>query len=69
MRTNIEINPKLIKQVMRLNPNLKSKKDAVNFALQEVIESYKDQSLLDLAGADLIDAEYARQVMAHPARR
>lgn len=69
MRTNIEIDPKLIKQVMRLNPNLKSKKDAVHFALQEVVEAYKDKSILDLAGADLIDPAYARKALDHRTRR
>ena len=69
MRTNIDIDPKLIKRVMKINRNLKTKKDAVHYALREVIETHKDRSILDLAGADLIDPAYAKAVLSNPARR
>jgi Arc/MetJ family transcription regulator len=66
MRTNIDIDAALLKRVMKLNPNLRTKKDIVNYALREVIETRKDRSILDLAGADLIDPEYAKAVTNHP---
>ncbi len=58
VRTNIDIDSKLIKQVMKINPNLKTKKDAVNFALLDYVQSHRGKSLLDLMGADLIDPAY-----------
>ena len=58
VRTNIDIDSKLIKQVMKINPNLKTKKDAVNFALLDYVQSHRGESLLDLMGADLIDPAY-----------
>lgn len=69
MRTNIDIDPKLVQRVMKIYPNLKTKRDAVNFALRETIETHKDRSILDLAGADLIDPDYAKEVLGNPARR
>lgn len=58
MRTNIDIDPKLIKQVMKINPNLKTKKEAVNFALLDYVHSHESESILDLMGQNLIDPAY-----------
>ena len=58
MRTNIEIDDKLIKEMMRLNPNLKTKKDAVNHAMREYVSYHRGRSLLDLAGKGLLDPNY-----------
>ena len=69
MRTNIDIDQKLIRQVKRINPNLKTKKEIVQYALREVIETRKDQSILDLFGAGLIDPKYAKEAMSNTARR
>lgn len=48
----------LIKRVMKINPNLKTKRDAVNFALLDYVQSHESESLLDLMGKDLIDPAY-----------
>jgi len=58
MRTNIDIDSKLVRQVMKINPNLKTKKDAVNFVLLDYVHARASENLLDLMGADLIDPEY-----------
>lgn len=58
MRTNIDIDTQLIEQVMKINPNLRTKKDAVNFALLDYVHAHESESLLDLMGKDLIDPTY-----------
>ncbi len=49
MRTNIEIDDKLMKEAMKLS-NLKSKKEIVNYALSELIKFHKRQSMKSLQG-------------------
>ena len=49
MRTNIEIDDKLMKEAMKLS-NLKSKKEIVNYALLELVKFHKRQSLKSLQG-------------------
>ena len=49
MRTNIEIDDKLLVEVMKIF-NLSTKKDAVNFALDEVVKFNKRKLLLSLRG-------------------
>ena len=49
MRTNIEIDDKLLEEVMKIS-NLSTKKDAVNFALDEVVKFHKRKLLLSLRG-------------------
>ena len=49
MRTNIEIDDKLLEEVMKIF-NLSTKKDAVNFALDEVVKFNKRKLLLSLRG-------------------
>lgn len=68
MRTNIELDPNLVKQAMKLG-NARTKKDVVHKALREYVEARRDRSILDLAGADLIDPEYVRQLYDSQARR
>ncbi|MDO9382722.1 MAG: type II toxin-antitoxin system VapB family antitoxin [Hyphomicrobiaceae bacterium] len=49
MRTNIELDDEKIEQAKRLT-GVKSKKDVVDLALDELIRSRRKKSLLDLAG-------------------
>ena len=49
MRTNIVINEELIKKVME-HTGLKTKKDAVNHALQELVRRKERQEILTLRG-------------------
>ena len=58
MRTNIDIDAKLLKRVMKGNPNLKTKRDAVNFALWNTVQRYQEFDLLKLAKRNPIDPHY-----------
>ena len=49
MRTNIEIDDKLIKEAMKIS-KLKSKKELVNHALEELIRLHKREKMLSLFG-------------------
>jgi len=49
MRTNIDVNDKLLKEVMKIS-NLSTKKDAVNYALDEVVKLNNRKLLLSLRG-------------------
>ena len=49
MRTNIDIDDKILGEVMKIS-NLTTKKDAVNFALNEVVKFHKRQLLISLQG-------------------
>ncbi|MEO6637739.1 MAG: type II toxin-antitoxin system VapB family antitoxin [Ginsengibacter sp.] len=49
MRTNIDIDDKLMDEAMKLS-NLKSKKEIVNYALSELIKFHKRQSMKTLQG-------------------
>jgi len=49
MRTNIEIDDNLIKKAQRLS-KVKSKKDVVNLALEELVNSLKRKEMLSLRG-------------------
>ncbi len=49
MRTNIEIDDKLIKDALKLS-GLKSKKEIVNTALEEYVRFKKRQALKNLQG-------------------
>lgn len=50
MRINVDINNKALKEVMKFT-KLTTKKDAVNFALNEVLKLHqRRRSLLDLRG-------------------
>ena len=49
MRTNIDIDDKLIKDALKLS-GLKSKKETVNLALEEYVKFKKRQQLKNLQG-------------------
>ncbi len=68
MRTNIELDPTLVRQAMKLG-KAKTKKDVVHKALREYVEARRDRSILDLAGADLIDPAYVRRLYRNKASR
>jgi len=49
MRTNIEINNKLMSKAKRLS-RLKTKKDVVNLALENLVKTLNKRSLISLKG-------------------
>lgn len=49
MKINIELDDALVEEAFRLT-NVRTKKDLLNLALQELIHSRKKKNLLDLAG-------------------
>ena len=49
MKTNIDIDDKLLEEVMKIS-GLSTKKDAVNFALNEVVKFHNRKLLLSLQG-------------------
>ena len=57
MRTNIELDDALVEEAFRLT-NVRTKKDLLNLALQELIRSRKKKNLLDLAGKVQLRDDY-----------
>lgn len=57
MATNIELNEKLVNKAMRL-AKIKTKKDAVNLALQEFVERREQLKVIDLFGTVEFDTSY-----------
>ncbi|MCF6097292.1 type II toxin-antitoxin system VapB family antitoxin [Thermovorax subterraneus] len=57
MRTNIVIDENLIKEALKLS-GLKTKKEVVNLALKEFVESRKRKNLLELKGKIEFDVDY-----------
>jgi len=49
LRTNIELDEKLVSEAMKLTRR-KTKKDVVNYALEELVRKRKRKKLLDLQG-------------------
>lgn len=49
LRTNIELDEKLVKEAMKLT-HKKTKKELVNYALEELISRFKRKKLLELEG-------------------
>ncbi len=49
LRTNIEIDESLVKEAMKLT-HKKTKKELVNYALQELVSSIKRKKMLELGG-------------------
>lgn len=49
LRTNIELDEKLVKEAMKLT-NKKTKKELVNYALRELVSKMKRKRLLELEG-------------------
>jgi Arc/MetJ family transcription regulator len=48
-RTNIELNEKLVDEAMKLT-NKKTKKDLVNYAVEELVRKLKRKKVLELEG-------------------
>jgi Arc/MetJ family transcription regulator len=57
MRTNIELDDALVEEAFRLT-NLRTKKDLIHLALQELIRKYKKPNLLDLSGQIQFATDY-----------
>lgn len=60
MRTNIVLNEKLVKKAFKQSPDVKTKKELVNRALEEYVAS-RERAKVDFSsffGADLIDPNY-----------
>ncbi|QKK01685.1 MAG: type II toxin-antitoxin system VapB family antitoxin [Pseudomonadota bacterium] len=57
MRTNIVLDDELIGEAMRLS-GARTKREAVDRALRELVARGKQVAVLDLAGQDLIDPDY-----------
>lgn len=49
LRTNIELDEKLVDEAMRLT-HKKTKKELVNYALEELVHKIKRKKILDLEG-------------------
>jgi Arc/MetJ family transcription regulator len=49
LRTNIELDEKLVKEAMKLT-HKKTKKELVNYALEELVSRAKRKKILDLEG-------------------
>ncbi|MCC8999563.1 MAG: type II toxin-antitoxin system VapB family antitoxin [Candidatus Contendobacter sp.] len=57
MRTNIVLDDDLINKAMQL-ANVKTKREAVNLALQRFVAHQKQRRILELVGQELIDPAY-----------
>ena len=57
MRTNIVIDDTLLEEAFKYT-HLKTKKDLVHFALQELVDNHKKISLLDIKGDISFDKDY-----------
>ena len=57
MRTNIELDDRLVKEAFRHSAS-KTKKDLVHEALHEFVRQKKRRNLLDLAGKIVLAPEY-----------
>lgn len=49
VRTNIELNDKLVNEAMKLTKK-KTKKEVVNFALEELVRKTKRKKILEIEG-------------------
>lgn len=57
MRTNIDIDDKLMTEAMKLS-GASTKKEVVDLALRELVRSKRKKSILDLAGQIDFDERY-----------
>jgi len=64
MRTNIDIDDALIDEVMRV-ANVKTKKEAVQLALQAFLKAKKKKDLFDLAGKIEFEDRYDHKALRH----
>jgi len=49
LRTNIELDEKLVKEAMRLTCK-KTKKELVNYALEELVKRFRRKKILEIEG-------------------
>jgi Arc/MetJ family transcription regulator len=49
LRTNVELDEKLVKEAMKF-AHKKTKKEIVNYALEELVKRFKRKQLLELEG-------------------
>lgn len=57
MRTNINLDEKLIQEAMRL-ARARTKREVVDLALRELVQRRRQRKLKALKGQDLIDPDY-----------
>lgn len=57
MRTNVELDDRLVEEAFRLT-NVRTKKELLNLALHELIRSKQKKNLLDLAGKIQLRDDY-----------
>ena len=57
MRTNIVLDDDLVNEAMELT-GIKTKKEIVNLALQELVKKYRQKDLRDLKGKIVFDEGY-----------
>jgi Arc/MetJ family transcription regulator len=57
MRTNVELDDSLVEEAFQLT-NLRTKKDLLHLALQELIRIRKRRNLLDLSGQIQFASDY-----------
>jgi hypothetical protein len=68
MATNLGLNDRLIEEAQRIGGH-KSKKDAVNAALEEYVSRRKQLKILDLFGKIDFDPSYDYKAERHRKRR
>lgn len=49
LRTNIELNEKLVNEAMKLT-HIRTKKELVNYAIEELVHKIKRKKILDIEG-------------------
>jgi Arc/MetJ family transcription regulator len=57
MRTNIVLDEKLVREAMKL-ANVRTKREAVEVALQRFVQTGRQRRLLELYGSDGIEPSY-----------
>ena len=62
MRTNVELDDALLEEAFRLT-NVRTKKELLHLALQELIRIRKKKNLLDLAGKIQFRDDYDHKVL------
>ena len=67
-RTNIVIDDKIMKQAMKAT-GAKTKREAVDIALRQIVRKAQRLNVLDLVGKDLIDPGYDVRVARGEWRR
>jgi Arc/MetJ family transcription regulator len=68
MRTNVVIDDELVAEVMRVT-HARSKREAVDLALRELLARRSQRELKGLAGRDLLDPDYDVRAVRHGMNR